>query len=241
MTINVIVRRAGAPPADEKPMRLRDVVAYRLADPEDVTAALGRLFEYLCEKRLLTVEEALELVPLVVNTARGGVVAGGLFEVVQVPEPAPRFLTSLDRTLQEAFPDRDDALRLDTRIWNCLSNLRCQTLRELIALPPHELMRLRGFGQASALKLAGRVARLGLHLGTTKSQLENLDRSVGELALSVRADNMLTGPLNCTWLADVVALSEADLLKARHSGKRVRREITEALAGFHLRLRDSTS
>ncbi len=65
---------------------------------------------------------------------------------------------------------------------------------------------------------------------------EHLAKSVMGLDLSIRAANVLTSHLNLDTVADLVKLTEKDILKAKTSNQLVLKEIKDLLAEMGLML-----
>ena len=65
--------------------------------------------------------------------------------------------------------------------------------------------------------------------------LANLDRSVSELELSVRAANCLQN-VDLSTIRDLVQKTEAEMLKTKNFGRKSLNEIKEVLADMNLQL-----
>jgi DNA-directed RNA polymerase subunit alpha len=75
----------------------------------------------------------------------------------------------------------------------------------------------------------------GEDTGTRKDMLQNLDRSVSELELSVRAANCLKN-VDLSTIRDLVQKTEAEMLKTKNFGRKSLNEIKEVLGDMGLQL-----
>jgi len=108
-----------------------------------------------------------------------------------------------------------------------------------------------GIAPEDAVEAAGRILRDHLAIfvgdeeehaaeervgeGLTEEALRNLDRSVNELELSVRAANCLKN-VELKTIRDLVQKSESEMLKTKNFGRKSLNEIKEVLATMGLRL-----
>jgi DNA-directed RNA polymerase subunit alpha len=108
-----------------------------------------------------------------------------------------------------------------------------------------------GVSPDDALEHAGRILREHLAIfvgdeeehvseervseGLSEDALRNLDRSVNELELSVRAANCLKN-VELKTIRDLVQKSESEMLKTKNFGRKSLNEIKEVLSGMGLRL-----
>jgi DNA-directed RNA polymerase alpha subunit len=61
-------------------------------------------------------------------------------------------------------------LEWSVRVWNCFREIGVKTVRDLVRLEPHELMRIPNFGRVSLREVEAELAQLKLHLGMDVSE-----------------------------------------------------------------------
>jgi DNA-directed RNA polymerase subunit alpha len=139
---------------------------------------------------------------------------------------------------------------LSVRAANCLNNANIQTIGELAGKTESELLRFRNFGRKSLVEIRGLLSGFGLSLGMDANAVpamettpdwpnppldSRLAQSVGELELSVRATNCLKSA-NIQTIGELVAKTDAELLKYRNFGRGSLNNIKQALAEIGLSL-----
>ena len=90
-----------------------------------------------------------------------------------------------ERLVRLSIPDEKynmpvDQLDLSVRTMNCLRRSSIATVGELIAKGPKDLMKLRNFGQKSALEIEDRINFLGLSLYSQKITDEEEEEELPE-------------------------------------------------------------
>ncbi|BAM03807.1 DNA-directed RNA polymerase subunit alpha C-terminal domain-containing protein [Phycisphaera mikurensis] len=164
---------------------------------------------------------------------------------------------------QEKRDDRHAALldvpvtdfEMDYRTRNSLRKMDIKTLGDLLRVSEAELRSYKNFGEASIDEIKSMLAQKGLRLGQDleraqeKAREERLseveaesgegnlmERSVGELDLSVRARKALA-LLSVDSLGDLVMMTEAELMGVKNFGATTLDEIKEKLVAAGLSLR----
>jgi DNA-directed RNA polymerase subunit alpha len=140
---------------------------------------------------------------------------------------------------------------LSVRSRNCLKKMNINTLGDLLRITETELLSYKNFGETSLREikqiLETKSLRLGQSLEETivvpepeepEEEPENsvLNKSVDELALSVRARKCLT-KLNIHTLGDLTRRTEAELLGCKNFGVTSLNEIKQAISSLGLSLR----
>ncbi len=164
---------------------------------------------------------------------------------------------------QEKKDDRHVALlgipvtdfEMDYRTRNSLRKMDIKTLGDLLRVSEAELRGYKNFGEASIDEIKAMLAQKGLRLGQDleraqeKAREERLaeveeesgegnlmERSVGELDLSVRARKALA-LLSVDSLGDLVMMTEPELMGVKNFGSTTLDEIKEKLVAAGLSLR----
>jgi DNA-directed RNA polymerase subunit alpha len=145
---------------------------------------------------------------------------------------------------------------LSVRTRNALRKMNIRTLGDLLKVTEAELRSFKNFGDASLDEIKAMLAQKGLKLGQAveqhqaevkqqvydqlKSEVggdnDMLDKSVGELNLSVRARKALA-LLGVTSIGDLVMKTEAELMGVKNFGMTSLVEIKERLTDMGLGLR----
>jgi len=151
-------------------------------------------------------------------------------------------------------PVTDFELSVKTR--NCLRKMSIRTLADLLRVTESELRSSKNLGEAGLEETKAMLAQRGLKLGqaveqqlhaakqavyeqlrTEPGQQENLDRSVNELNLSVRARKALA-LLNIQTIGDLCMRTEAELMGVKNFGMTSLLEIKEKLTEVGMSLRE---
>jgi len=145
---------------------------------------------------------------------------------------------------------------LSVRTRNALRKMNIRTLADLLRVTEAELRGFKNFGEASLEEIKTMLAQRGLRLGQAIEQQQQqakqrvydqlrseagadaqaLDRSVGELNLSVRARKALS-LLNINTLGDLVMRTEAELMGVKNFGTTSLEEIKDKLREISMGLR----
>lgn len=161
---------------------------------------------------------------------------------------AHRAVSRIESELAGKLAMSVNEIELSVRAANCLNNANIQTIGDLVKKSEGELLRYRNFGRTSLLEIKSVLVGMGLSLGMTDAPTPieeavptwpeamsdtQLSRSVNELDLSVRAMNCLNNA-NIQTIGELVAKSDAELLKYRNFGRSSLAEIKTALAEMGL-------
>lgn len=172
----------------------------------------------------------------------------------------------MQMVVEEAGDERTDAhsrmldtpisdFELSVRARNCLKKMNINTLGELLKLSETELLSYKNFGETSLDEIKALLAKRGLHLGQPPEEIAAealaattahevtvppgreslLSKPVSELELSVRARRCLQR-LAVVTLADLMQLSEAELLATRNFGVTSLNEVKARLSELGLQL-----
>ena len=150
---------------------------------------------------------------------------------------------------KEAFlKSQISVLGLDSRAEKGLLKAGIETVGDLVRKTEDELKAVDGFGQKALFTVKWILAteRISLftgHIddypGPQEGEVdERLAMSVDSLELSVRTWHVLRDA-NIRTIGELVATSASEILKMKHAGRRVLKDIRGALAGMGLKLKDS--
>jgi DNA-directed RNA polymerase alpha subunit len=118
-----------------------------------------------------------------------------------------------------------EELDLSVRSFNCLKRANINTVRDLIAKTPEEMMKVRNMGKKSLDEVQNKLAM-----------------TIDELDLSVRSFNCLKRA-NINTVADLISKTGEDMMKVRNMGKKSLDEVQKKLEmmGLSLASEDSGS
>jgi DNA-directed RNA polymerase subunit alpha len=145
---------------------------------------------------------------------------------------------------------------LSVRSRNALRKMNIRTLGDLLKVTEAELRNFKNFGEQSLEEIKTMLAQRGLRMGQAVEQQQTaakravydqlkastggddstLNRSVGELNLSVRARKALA-LLNVNTIGDLVTKTEAELMGVKNFGMTSLLEIKDKLADMGMGLR----
>jgi DNA-directed RNA polymerase subunit alpha len=145
---------------------------------------------------------------------------------------------------------------LSVRARNCLKKMNIRTLGDLLRVTEAELMGYKNFGEASLLEIKAMLTSKGLRLGQGLEDQHRrlrarahdpsrgqgpsdalLNKSVGELGLSVRARKALQ-VLGIMSLGDLTSRTEAELMGVKNFGATSLDEVKIKLTELGLSLRE---
>ena len=142
---------------------------------------------------------------------------------------------------------------LSVRSRNCLAKMNVRNLGDLVRLSEEDLLGFKNFGETSLREIEEMLTARGLRFGMrlpeetrpaadvlmppTQEQQDVLDRTVGDLEMSIRSRRALES-MNITTVRELCRLSEAELLQCRNFGQTSLNEICRKLVELGLGLRD---
>jgi DNA-directed RNA polymerase subunit alpha len=152
-----------------------------------------------------------------------------------------------------AIPVTD--FELSVRARNCLKKMNIRTLGDLLRVTEPELLSYKNFGETSLAEIKQMLASKGLRLGQMLEEGPALDipeeeeqgpagnegllaTPLSQIEFSVRSRRALEN-LGVNSLGDLAAKTEAELLACRNFGQTSLNEVTQRLAEYGLRLRES--
>ena len=160
-------------------------------------------------------------------------------------EEAERRMDKRNRVLEIPITD----FELSVRSRNCLERINIRTLGDLTRVTEHELLSYKNFGETSLSEIRAILAQKNLRLGQAVEEpggggapdgpppipQEVLDRSIGDLELSVRARRCMER-LGIETVGQLIGKSERDLLACKNFGQTSMSEIKQKLATLGISL-----
>lgn len=159
-------------------------------------------------------------------------------------EEAERRMDKRNRVLEIPITD----FELSVRSRNCLERINIRTLGDLTRVTESELLGYKNFGETSLAEIRAILAQKNLRLGQAVEEAgggapdgpppipqEVLDRSIGDVELSVRARRCMER-LGIETVGQLIGRSERDLLACKNFGQTSMSEIKQKLAALGISL-----